>query len=130
MQKASFFANARSKYFLVAIDQAEFFGGIDHFRFAYIPYLGFSICLYYDMDDLFTEFERRDCDQYFDDEYEKRLMAPYQGIAVSATCNCEPLHIPSDTDVRRHDLETMRHGQVFVVAIWKRDGTAVTHLYD
>ena len=126
MQKASFYANAQSKYFLVTIDQTEATG--DDYRFAFIPSLGFCICLMYDSSGVMTYFQRREWEQDSDEESEKELLAPYQGIAVLATNNGEPLRIPSDSDIESSVLEAMRHRPTFVVVIWKRDGTAVTQV--
>ena len=54
------------------------------------------------------------------------MLAPYEGIAVSTTCKCRPISIPSDSDLESHDMEAMERRPTFVVAVWKSDGTAVT----
>ena len=60
--------------------------------------------------------------------FEAELLAPYEGIAVSVSGNCQPISIPFIYDRHSIALEAMRDPLMFVIVIWKCDKTAVTHV--
>ena len=70
-------------------------------------------------------FERQDEDQTMDEEFERELLAPYQGIAVLATNKCQPIHIPSVCEIDINAMEAMLHRPTFLIVIWKLENSAV-----
>ena len=74
----------------------------------------------YDRDVLHTYFERYFEDRSDDEEFEREVLAPYQGVAVLATNKDQAIRIPSDYP-EGNALEAMRHRPTFVIAIWYRE---------
>ena len=128
MQKVTYYAKAPCKYFLVTMNEGFVLPyisslGLESYRienFAFISSLGFGIWMVYDRDGLHTYFQRYFEDRSDDEEFEREVLAPYEGVAALATNKDQAIRIPSDYP-EGNALEAMRLRPSFVIAIWTPD---------
>ena len=81
---------------------------------------GVDVAMFSDSEGVSLHFESI----YVDEEDLQSILG---GIAVSAKCVGEPLHIPSDVDLERNFLSAVEDDAAFVLAIWQRDGTPMPY---
>ena len=112
---------------LATLDEIEWSGGVTS---CFITSLRLKICIIYGRSDIMLFFDNM-YSLHDDDDFgplPSKVLGEYRGVAFPQACGCEPLLIPSDSQIETHHLEAIQQRPTFLIAIWKSDGTSITAL--
>ena len=126
MQRSCFFAGAPRQCFFATFDGIDMSGDE---RYCLIDSLRLKVCIIHDRAGIMIFFDNMY--SLYDDAFEPlstKLLNKYRGVAFPQACRCQPLLIPSKSEIETHHLEAIQHRPTFLIAIWKSDGATITPL--